>query len=219
MKTKVFHDKPLIILDLDETLVYTSLVKIQGMKPMLKFYHSGLKHYIYKRPYIEEFLKFCFENFDVAVWTAAEEHYARMILDEILKMFKDMNLVRNFYSSKTLQVFTFTRNRCIMTIDPFSNPKSEFCTKYVINVKDLKKVFRRNFDGKKYDKRRTLVIDDTRGSFSRNYGNGIHIKEFKGNIKDDELDKLVKYIGYLLRLDCNWRSVDKRNWVEFANLK
>ena len=38
---------------------------------------------VYKRPYLDQFLEFAFENFEVVFYTAAIEQYANNLIDEI----------------------------------------------------------------------------------------------------------------------------------------
>ena len=61
--------KPLLILDLDETLVYSIpqySYKDQGYDFLIENYY-----YVKKRPYVDNFLKNISEHFDLAVWTAS----------------------------------------------------------------------------------------------------------------------------------------------------
>ncbi|KAI3683849.1 hypothetical protein L1987_84364 [Smallanthus sonchifolius] len=58
---------------------------------------------IYKRPYCEGFLKFCFERFDVGIWSSAMEHNIGGVLDNVMGEFK----------SKLL--FTWDQNQCTKT--------------------------------------------------------------------------------------------------------
>ncbi|EXC33910.1 hypothetical protein L484_012800 [Morus notabilis] len=50
-----------------------------------EFYGSIL---VYKRPYCEEFMKFCLERFDVGIWSSAREWYLNNALDCIMKGLK-----------------------------------------------------------------------------------------------------------------------------------
>jgi len=49
------------------------------------FYGSIL---VYKRPYCEEFMKFCLEKFEVGIWSSAKEWYLDSALDCIMKGLK-----------------------------------------------------------------------------------------------------------------------------------
>ena len=56
--------RKLLILDLDETLIFSNT---QSLVRKADFKIDG--YYVYKRPNLNPFLKFCFFNFDVAVLT------------------------------------------------------------------------------------------------------------------------------------------------------
>ncbi|PWA64746.1 FCP1-like domain, HAD-like domain protein [Artemisia annua] len=59
--------------------------------------------YVYKRPYCEEFLKFCLERFEVGIWSSAREQNIQWVLANVVGELK----------SKIL--FTWDQNQCIET--------------------------------------------------------------------------------------------------------
>jgi TFIIF-interacting CTD phosphatase-like protein len=196
---KNYHDKPLLILDLDETLIHTSDHIIDNLEHLMTIPIIGhTKHWVYTRPYFKEFTDYCYEHFDVAIWTAASPEYAHSILPQL------------FGEKYTKLAFIFTGERCTLTSD------SRCCT--VIKRKDLRKVTRRKFNGKKYNKHKMLMIDDKAYNFARNYGMGILIYEWNGNHFDIELKRLQLYLEKLLKTDGSWRFVEKRNWTSQINI-
>ncbi|XP_071690658.1 uncharacterized protein [Rutidosis leptorrhynchoides] len=58
---------------------------------------------IYKRPFVKEFLKFCFERFEVGIWSSAREHNLEGVLNNVMGELK----------SKLL--FTWDQNQCTDT--------------------------------------------------------------------------------------------------------
>ena len=78
----------LIVLDLDATLISAqSLEKFQkdkkNKKKAEKFdkqYQMEDYYHVFGRPHLEVFLDYIFENFKVAVWTAASQMYALSII-------------------------------------------------------------------------------------------------------------------------------------------
>ncbi len=68
-------DRPLLILDLDETLVYAT-------KKSADVGHDFrvLDYYVRKRPHLDEFLERIFDWFEVAVWTSAGGIYAAEVV-------------------------------------------------------------------------------------------------------------------------------------------
>ncbi|MCB9637316.1 MAG: HAD family hydrolase [Myxococcales bacterium] len=69
-------ERKLLILDLDETLLY-------GTEEPLDRLHDEMvePYHIYKRPALSEFLSFASELFDLAIWTSSSEAYAEAICE------------------------------------------------------------------------------------------------------------------------------------------
>jgi TFIIF-interacting CTD phosphatase-like protein len=109
--------KNLLILDLDETLIFSTEKKLDYEND---FNADG--YYTYKRPYLDEFLEEVFKHFKVAVWTSAGELYAKQIIDNVLT--EDQKLE-----------FLFSSDRCTLKFD------RENQTYY--NVKKLSKLKKR----------------------------------------------------------------------------
>lgn len=91
-----------IVLDIDGTLIDSSTNKIECVKPHFGVMNDETTYYFYKRPYLDEFLEFCFKEFDsVSLWTAGDQFW----LDNFIK-----NIIKKEYSNKFL--FTYNRDRC-----------------------------------------------------------------------------------------------------------
>ena len=73
--------KKTLILDLDETLIHTAPYKPD--EKIQYFPLNGQHEYVYKRPGLDEFLKFACSTFDTFIFTAATKNYADTILDQI----------------------------------------------------------------------------------------------------------------------------------------
>ena len=82
--------KVCLVLDMDETLVHTSF----GDKPMSPKNKGGYDiispvenstevAYVKKRPFVDEFLRFCSPLFEVVIFTAATSEYANPLLDQL----------------------------------------------------------------------------------------------------------------------------------------
>lgn len=173
-------EKLLLILDLDETLVYACP---KGSAEKCDF--ETEKYCVVKRPYLDNFLEFCFSNYQVAIWTTGGEEYAEAICN---KIFKDTSKLEFIWSGK----------RCTPAFD-YVNNKTEF-------LKNLSKVKKKG-----YPLSRCLMLDNTPFKLQKNYGNLIHVQDFEGEQGDTELLKLIKYIPKFDHV-VDVRSIEKRNW-------
>lgn len=77
--------KKCLVLDLDETLVHSSFVPIPNADFVITLDMQGTLHRVYvrKRPFVDEFLKFCGPRFEVVVFTASLSKYADPLLDKL----------------------------------------------------------------------------------------------------------------------------------------
>lgn len=187
-----YNDK-LLILDIDETLIYSSEKQLDRL-PDFKLHFGLEKYFVYKRPGLEEFILQCSKWFRLAIWTSSGSDYA----SEVIK-----NIFPDNYNSKL--EFIFTRRRCLFK----RNPELD-----VIEVfKPLKKVKRRGFS---LDN--VLIVDDIAQTFKYNYGNGILVKEYRGEEDDIELFLLLKYLE-MIRWEENLRIINKRHWKNKIDFK
>ncbi|MBO9999659.1 MAG: HAD family hydrolase [Cyanobacteria bacterium SID2] len=109
----------LLILDIDETLVYASERQLDR-RPNFRV----SEYFIYKRPGLDAFIDRCLDYFTVAIWTASSSDYAGAIIARIFP-----------YPSQL--AFIFTSERCNYRIDPLDGDRKI--------LKPLKKVRRKGF--------------------------------------------------------------------------
>jgi len=173
-------DRILLILDLDETLVFAA----EGDLERPPDFRVG-PYSVYRRPHLDEFLKSCCENFEIAVWSSSGADYLAEVLRSILP-------------AGVSPVFVWDRERCVRAFDP---EQQGACF-----VKDFKKIKRLG-----YDLDRVLIVDDTPQKAQRNYGNAIYVSPFYGDAKDDELLRLSRYLKSLCD-SRNVRAIEKRGW-------
>jgi RNA polymerase II subunit A small phosphatase-like protein len=171
-----------LILDIDETLIHAAENPLSQKPDFI----VGNKYYVYKRPLVEQFLGWCCEHFDVAVWTSATNDYAAEILANI------------FPQGQKDLLFVWCRERCTQSLD--------IETREVFWEKKLTKLRRRG-----YNLNNVIVIDDTPQMWRNSYGNLISVKPFFGDENDDELEKLMRYLSVLKDAE-NVRKVEKRSW-------
>jgi TFIIF-interacting CTD phosphatase-like protein len=137
-------------------------------------------------PFLDIFLKYCFDWFEVAVWTSSTPSYAIAIVGAI------------FANPQTLS-FVWASDRCTATYD-----REGF--EYYYYRKNIKKVKRKG-----YPLESIIAVDDTPQKWERSYGNLVRANPFEGDETDDELQYLLLYLEQL-RYAENIRSVEKRGW-------
>jgi len=183
-------EKPLLILDLDETLIY-SIHKNNYADEYYDF-HIDNEYFTTKRPHVDTFISFVNQYYKLAVWTAATDDYAQVIVNEL------------FSKNDIALEFVYSREKCIAKEKPRSMYEY-FPERYYI--KDLSKI------KKDYKLERVLMVDDLPIGLQRQYGNLVKITPFTGDNNDNELNNLKDYL-FLLKDELNFRTVEKRNWID-----
>ncbi|XP_076920297.1 uncharacterized protein LOC143581361 [Bidens hawaiensis] len=121
--------KKLIVLPIGGFLVHRAHCRRPNTVPKnrLPDFCSG-NFMIYKRPFCEEFLKFCFERFEVGIWSSAMEHNIGEVLTNVMGELK----------SKLL--FTWDQGQCTETgfMCPDNNKKPLF-------LKELKHIWQKKY--------------------------------------------------------------------------
>lgn len=175
--------RPLLVLDLDETLVHAEepAKALPGRSPDF----TTSDYVVYKRPHLDEFLSRMWKLYDLAVWSAAGTLYVNRVVEVI-------------FADHRQPVFVFSGVR---TTRRFDHERHE-----AYYIKDLKKVSKRGFD-----LRRVLIADDLELNAQRNYGNAVYVREYNGELDDDELLLLGDYLEHLADKP-NFRAIEKRYW-------
>lgn len=173
-------EKKLLILDLDETLVFATEEILERPQDFI----VG-EYFVYKRPFLKEFIEFCLGNFEVAVWTSSTHNYAIKIVEEV---FPNPNILKFFWS----------RLRCTIRYD------AELQETYFEKI--MSKVRKRKFDLAK-----VIVVDDSPEKWRNSYGNLVRVKPYFGETNDNELQTLIVYLERLKAAE-NIRQIEKRMW-------
>ncbi len=177
------HDK-LLILDLDETLVYAAPAPLDGPRAdfLLENYH------VYKRPHMDAFLKTCRDWFTVAVWTSASPAYADACVAALFDEWARRELS-----------FVWASDRCTRRFDAE--------TGVFYWRKNIAKA--RRATG--YERGAVIAVDDTPQKWETAWGNLVRVAPFVGDLSDDELPRLLAYLDRLRAVD-DVRRVEKRGW-------
>ncbi|BDD11073.1 hypothetical protein FUAX_35050 [Fulvitalea axinellae] len=180
----------LLILDIDETLVYATPDPLGRPED----FRVG-PYRVYKRPGLEAFLDFAFRYFRVAVWSSASDAYVE-------------EMVKKLGMEGKLE-FAWGRSRATLRNALPSYLESDMLFGNLGHqhyIKRLKKVKKLGFS---LDK--TLMVDDSPHKLQQNYGNAIIVSEFTGDELDDELRLLARYLMSFQGCE-NVRCIEKRYW-------
>ena len=112
-------ERILLILDLDETLVYATEDKLDREPDC-----TVGPYHVYGRPHLEAFLRACHQHFRLAVWSSSTADYAEAV-------------VRTTFPPGIEPIFLWHRRHCVQRFD-FERHETYF-------VKDLKKLKRQGF--------------------------------------------------------------------------
>jgi hypothetical protein len=170
-----------VILDLDQTLIsgeeLSSFDEKKNKDKMKKFDHATMEDYfiIFARPHLQVFLDYLFENYNVAVWTAATKDYALFIVKHFILTKPGRKLDFVFYS-----------HHCNM---------SQKLKRGLKGLSMLWDVFRL----KKYNENNTIIIDDNPDVLVKQACNVIQIKPFfyyhRASYTDTEFYKIEQELS------------------------
>lgn len=139
----------------------------------------------YFRPGARAFIAAAREQCTLAVWTASTRPYATPIVQAL---FGDPDALAFFYCV----------DRCTEHYNTVTSTRQ--------TVKKLARVRRLGFSLK-----RTLHVDNTPATYSLNYGNGVPIRDFEGDLADRELAGLWTFLQRLTTAE-DVRPIEKRAW-------
>lgn len=185
----------LVILDIDETLVYSTKTKLD----IDHDFKLG-DYFVYKRPYLDDFIDFVFHNFSLAIWSSATDDYVREITEKL--------------GLEDKAVFCWARSKATFKSQFLGDLIDEEIIEsddHQYYIKRLKKVKKLGFHLNKI-----LIIDDTPTKSQTNFGNAIYVSEFKGNPRDTELLDLSNYLTTYKVVE-NVRVIEKRDWRKISS--
>lgn len=73
--------KPLLVLDLDETLVHSLRYPKEGNDYI---HFTELGYYVHKRPFLDYFLQSVSKYYDIGIWSAGTDEYVEIVIDKIM---------------------------------------------------------------------------------------------------------------------------------------
>ena len=211
-----------IVLDIDATLVHThgdmedfKMLKIYGSDEQLemrrKLYNMRLIDVsdvpgegeitdlagIY-RPYLKQFLEFCFDYFDgIVIWSAGKRKYVHKMCEYMFPLKK-----------QPLLIFTY---------DDCEGDEDDYI------VKPLEKLYKHPKLKGKLNEMNTFVLDDRQETYSFNKRNGILIPEFESDMSVEDIcnhpdNELLKLMTWLNTTEVNGsKDVRKLNKTNIFN--
>jgi TFIIF-interacting CTD phosphatase-like protein len=157
------------------------------------------------RPFLSEYLEYCFKHFKVAVWTAASlEHYNDVYGKVLAPILQKLDV--SFH-------FVYTGEKCTNKPDIQAIYNGDFYARPVV-VKCLKKVWKAySKDG--FTRHSTLIVDDTSQTYSRNYGNAISAPTYSGDPNDRFLKALIAYLDSIDKIYQETGTIRHRQKISF----
>ena len=111
--------KPSLVLDLDETLIFSTLIKTQNTNFSIRV--GRIRLYIQTRPGLEDFFKLISPFYEIFIYTASKKEYANLIIDHIApevpeshRLFSDSIRVFDGYLAKDLRLIDKECNQIIL---------------------------------------------------------------------------------------------------------
>ena len=181
----------LLIFDLDETLIVATRTKLCQKED----FKTG-EYNVYKRPYVDEFLKKCLENYRVAIWSSADDEYVKETVKQLIPEYHKLE-------------FIWTRLNCSVKIVKKPLLKGfEYGGFYKEHqwIKPLRRIKQTEIGIKS-----TLIIDNSPYKVIESRENALIIKSYEGDESDNELNKLYEFLSNFEGIK-DVRKVDKGNW-------
>lgn len=173
-------EKILLILDLDETLIHATENDL-----MIDSDFDYAEYFIYKRPYLSDFLIEMSLYFKLAIWSSADDQYVHDIVAQIRP-------------SEVTFEFVWAKSKCTL--------RRDYELDQYVQEKRLKKIKKQGFRLEK-----ALIVDDSPEKTRDNFGNAIYVLPFEGNQSDDELKSLASFLKSIKDTN-NVRTFEKRGW-------
>ena len=209
---KFDENKPIFILDLDETVICSKdkfelkedlklsdttkrSAEDYANKHNLKYFHmQNGDYYVFGRPGVDEFMKYLFDNFNLIVWTAASGTYGFEIIDNLLA--KDrLNDVKVFMWSVHCDVSEKKYNGIIKNLKYVYNLLKKLYSKPYPYFLESWNTFCKNIYAADDYAMTTDCMNVPEGSQRRIYEPRIfHIPAWGVNPSDDNLYKIIEFL-------------------------
>lgn len=152
----------LLILDLDETLIYSSKAELSRKADLL----CG-NYYVYLRPHLNWFLNEVSKYYDIGIWSTADEDYVLKVVENIIP--HDIAL-KILWDKNWCEEVEYSEENCFLYL------------------KDLDRIKNLNYKPEQI----TIVDDKPTGIRKMNNEKIIPIIPYKGDCLDNELKQVLK---------------------------
>jgi RNA polymerase II subunit A small phosphatase-like protein len=189
--------KKLLILDLDNTLIYSSVEKVP-CDFIIKLSDQET-FYVKKRPGLDHFLQQVYSHFILAVFTAACEDYAHEICNVIFSDYK-LLFIWNYVHCNIKHEFGYFDSRQII-------------------LKKLDKVFKCTFNFNdeilQFDKHNTIIIDDKPETALDNHENFVRISPYYDEIGEpDTFSQIINKLHEINKSTCVRKVITENKFNE-----
>jgi len=185
-----------LVLDLDQTLVHSSLQKMEGADFQIEINvpETGMKTHVFvkKRPFLLQFLELASSMFEIVVFTASPTVYAKRVLD---LLDPDQKLIDH----RMFRHHCHCHHHHDRTPDHHHNITTSSTNHKAHYIKDLSALGR--------DLSKVAIIDNSVEAFAFQLDNGVLIEDFLGSPTDTAL---VRMKSFLVDLD---KTADARQAV------
>jgi len=175
---------PTIVLDLDQTLIFSSVNALRGCKGTVPITFTGQKAWVHPRPGLHQFLRNCRSWYDeIILWTAAKTEYALAAINGLgIKKFFDHLL---FNSNCYMKELTSIIPPQYLSGDGDRERKNN-CEKLFFKPLSL------------LNREHCFLVDDSKEMIAFNSSDQVlHIRPYTGDYNDQELLKLSPLIKQL----------------------
>ena len=172
--------KQLLVLDVDGTLIYGSPDPSADGSDDFAVVAEGQTIWIKRRPGLNDFLKFCKENYDLAVWSSGTKEYIEKILAVIGLEVADLK-------------YFFTRKDCVLKFLKTQAPDE--CEDRAMIIKPLNIIWKHGH----YASHDTMILDDTPETYQENKEHAIPIYSYRGEDDDTGLYLATRILEKVLR--------------------